>query len=55
MKNDRANGSISGLNKDREHDSREEAEEDKERRRLLLETKFIKDPERRLYYYVDRK
>lgn len=37
-----------------------EAEEGKkknmeQKRKLLLQTKFIKDPERRLYYYVERK
>ncbi|XP_067203914.1 myosin-2 heavy chain-like [Linepithema humile] len=58
VRNDQANertGSILRLNKNPEHNSGEEREEDKEKRRLLLQSKFIKDPERRLYYYVDRK
>lgn len=55
-KNDRGSERAAGvlrLNEDREYNSREEGEE--ERRGSLLQTKFIKEPERRLYYYVDRK
>lgn len=58
VKNDQVNestGSILRLNKNREHNSREEREGDKERSRSSLQTKFIKNPEQRLYYYADRK
>lgn len=39
-----------------QNNSEEEKKKDVEQKRKpLLQTKFIKDPERRLYYYIERK
>lgn len=44
----------------RKRNNKETSEEEKkkdveQKRKPLLQTKFIKDPERRLYYYIERK
>lgn len=50
--------SESNINEDWNKRSEEADEKDKdaeETRRSLLQTKFIKNPERRLYYYIEHK
>lgn len=43
-------------NNDKANEEGEEEEEDlSQKQKPLLQAKFIKDPERRLYYYVERK
>lgn len=39
----------------KEQNNNEEEKDVEEKRKPLLQTKFIKDPERRLYYYIERK
>lgn len=51
--------SESNTNGNWKKQSNEEMDENEkdaeEKRRSLLQTKFIKNPERRLYYYIERK
>lgn len=39
----------------RRNNKEEKKEDAEQKRKPLLQAKFIKDPERRLYYYVERK
>lgn len=38
-----------------QNDDKEEKEDEEQKQKPLLQTKFIKDPEHRMYYYVERK
>jgi len=38
-----------------QNDDKEEKEDKGQKQKSILQAKFIKDPERRMYYYVERK
>lgn len=42
-------------NNSKEANEEEKKEDVEQKRKPLLQTKFIKDPEHRLYYYIERK
>lgn len=57
---ERAVSESNGVTQDWKKGNNKEANEEEKKRdagqeRKLLQTKFIKDPERRLYYYIERK
>lgn len=53
----RRDGKSVTKKRDESNRAKEDGKEDEreEKRRSLLQTKFIKDPERRFYYYIERK
>lgn len=48
-------GNWKDQNNDKEANEEKKEEDVEQNQKSLLQTKFIKDPERRLYYYVERK